>query len=306
MEILRYKKGKLEALDGFAKDCWVNVTSPDEAEIEKLMSFKKVPRDLLISLMDLDEIPTIEKEGGFTFFIIRTPQKKMNEDKELDYSTVPVGIIVSDDCVITVCYTKNDALERLKSSRLELEANRVLPNLILVSAKLYLTYLKEINKKIHDTQEDLERSTKNREIINLLGLEKSLFYFSTSLRGNGVLTEKLAKNGIYARSEKNRETLEDAMDENKQAIEMTTIYSNILSGMMNAFSSVISNNLNMVIKFLTSITIILMIPTLIASIYGMNVGLPFQESEDAFVIIMTISLMFSIVGIFVFLKRDIF
>ena len=177
---------------------------------------------------------------------------------------------------------------------------------MLVSAKLYLTYLKEINKKIHDTQEDLEKSTKNREIINLLGLEKSLFYFSTSLKGNGVLIEKLYRNGIYAKSPENKEILEDAIDENKQAIEMTSIYSNILSGMMNAFGSVISNNLNMVIKFLTSITIILMIPTLIASIYGMNVGLPLQGEEGAFVIIMAISLLFSILGIFVFLKRDMF
>jgi magnesium transporter len=305
IEILKYSKGKLETIDRFARQSWINVVSPNEAEIEKLLTFKKIPKDLLMSLTDMDEIPMMERQEGFTFFIIRTPQKKLDDNKDLEYSTIPLGIIVYDDCVITVCYRQNDAIEKLKSNRAQFGTNGLLPHMMLVSAKLYLTYLKDVNRRIYDIQKDLEKSTKNEEIIKLLGLEKSLAYFSTSLKLNGVLIEKLAKNGMYAKSRENRDILEDAMDENKQAVEMTSIYSNILTGMMSAFASVISNNLNIVIKFLTSITIILMIPTLIASIYGMNVGLPFQDSGDAFLIIMAISAFFSVFGIFIFLKREV-
>lgn len=305
IEIQSLGKGKLQALEKFQKSCWINVVSPDEEEIRRLSSMKKIPQDMLVSLMDMDEIPAVEKEEDFTFFIFRTPQKKANGG-DPEYSTVPVGIFVYSDCVITVSYGQNDAIEKLKAGKLHFGMTGVLPNLMLVSAKLYLSYLKEINRKIYDIQEDLEKTTKNKEIIKLLGLEKSLFYFSTSLKSDGQLIEKLAKNGVYKKSKENREILEEAIDENKQAIEMTNIYSNILRGMMEAFGSIISNNLNMVIKFLTSITLILMIPTLIASIYGMNVGLPFQQEEGAFLIVMAVSLVFSVIGIFIFLKRDIF
>lgn len=154
----------------------------------------------------------------------------------------------------------------------------------LRTALLYLKHLKEINKRTNAIEDELEKAMKNEELIKLLNLEKSLVFFTTSLKSNELMMERLQKTEIVKLDPDDKELLEDVFIENKQAIEMSNVYSNILSGMMDAFASVISNNLNVVLKLLTAVTIILMIPTLIASIYGMNVRLPFQNSPQAFLI----------------------
>ena len=155
-------------------------------------------------------------------------------------------------------------------------------------------------------EKELHKAMKNVELIKLLNLEKSLVFFTTSLSSNEFMMEKLQRTGLVAMSPDDKEFLEDIIVENKQAIDTASIYSNILSGMMDAFASVISNNLNVVLKFLTSITIIVMIPTLVASIYGMNVELPFQHSQHAFLIITIISLIISLTGVMIFIKRKWF
>jgi len=146
---------------------------------------------------------------------------------------------------------------------------------------------------------------KNEELVKLLTLENSLVYFSTALRSNDVLIEKLSKNKVFTRFEEDRELLEDLAIENKQAVEVTKIYANILSGTMDAFASIISNNLNIVMKFLTTVTILLMIPTLIASIYGMNIDLPFQSDQNAFFMVMLFSVLLSLSGLLLFWRRQL-
>ena len=305
IEIFKPNIGKLEVLDKPVKKTWINISSPDENDILNLKSIIDIPEEVLFSLKDIDEIPTIEEHTNFTFIIIRTPQKNSNGN-ELEYSTVPLGIILSEDYMISICFAKNDVIERLKCQKFGFKETKPILRLLLLSAKLYLNYLKEINKEIYIIQKDLERSTKNEEIIKLLGLEKSLVYFNTSLKSNTLLIKRLSKNEKIIKSYESKKIMENIIDENIQASEMTAIYSNILSSMMDAFASVISNNLNTVIKLLTSITIILMIPTLAASIYGMNVPLPFQNSPHAFLITMIISLFFSVLGILIFWRRELF
>ena len=255
-------------------------------------------------MRDADEVPKIESLDDGLFILIRTPQKRLIEP---EYFTIPLGIMLSKRCLITFCTIKNDVIERLKREKLNTGKKiQTVLKLLLASSRLYLTYLKAINRVSHIIQNDLEKSMKNEELIKLLNLEKSLVYFTTSLRSNLLVISKLTKDKVFTRYEEDRELLEDVMYEYEQAMQMADIYSNILSGMMDAFASVISNNLNRVMKLLTSVTIILMIPTLIASIYGMNIPLPFQHSENAFFITMAISFLLSAIGIIIFWRKELF
>ncbi len=305
LEILKLSKGKFETLDKPVKGSWINVILPVEEDIERLKSIVDVPKDILSTLMDLEEIPMIERYNGFTFVIIRTPQKTQN-NQNLGYFTIPLGIIMSDKYLITICFSKNDVVDKMKTLKFDTNGIEPVLKMLLASSIIYMNYLKEINKKINAIENELEKTTKNKEIMRLLNVEKSLVYFTTSLKSNQILVERLAKNNEIMKIKKNEELIDDILDENKQAIEMSEIYSNILSSMTDTFTSIISNNLNTILKILASITIVLMIPTLIASIYGMNIDLPFQNSPHAFTITMVASIVFSLIGFFVLWRKELF
>ena len=306
IEILKSKDRALIKLDKLTKGSWVNVISPSSNEIKTLKSKFNIPEEVFSSLKDVDEIPTIERYKDLLFILIKTPQKveKVTQGK---YITIPLGILLTPDYFITICFQDNEIISKFKNSKIY--SHKKIQNtlkLLLFSAKNYLKYLKEINKEINNAQKDLEKSMKNKELFNLLDIEKGLIYFNTSLKANHSLIKKLTKRRIFTKYEQDKELLEDVIEENEQAIEMTEIYSNILSGMMDAFASIISNNLNVVMKFLTSITIILMIPTLIASIYGMNISLPLQKSPHAFSLVMLLSLLLSMLGAIIFWRKELF
>jgi magnesium transporter len=184
--------------------------------------------------------------------------------------------------------------------------NRFLLQIFFKSALSYLMFLKEIDKRTDVVERELHKSMKNEQLIKLLNLEKGLVFYTTSLRSNELVMERLDRIKAMKMTEDEKDILDDVIIENKQAIEMANIYSNILSGMMDAFASVISNNLNQVVKLLTSVTIILMIPTLVTSLFSMNVKLPFQESIQAFVTIIVISFILSALGVLIFLKKKWF
>ncbi len=304
IEILKLSEDKLEILETPVDNCWINVISPTEEDIFKLKTIIDVPEETLLSLKDIDEIPVIEQNGKYTFIIIRTPYN--NLDNELEYYTVPLGIFILENFVVTICYYENDTLTKLKSQRFPFRKTQLAFRLLLVSARLYLTYLKEINKKMYAIELELEKSQKNRIIMQLLEIEKSLVYFNTSLKSNEILIERIAKDSILIKTNEDKALIEDVMDENKQAIEMTNIYSDILSNTLDAFASLISNNLNIVMKLLASITIVLSLPTLVASVYGMNIELPFQHSPQAFSIVMTFSFLLSIICVVLFWKKNFF
>lgn len=312
IEILKPSKAKLEVLGKPTSQCWINVASPTEEEILRIKSLIDVPEEFLNSLKDIDEIPTIEERRDFTLITIRTPYN--NPKIDLEYYTVPIGVLVTNDFVMTICYFENDVIEKLKSQRFSFRKTQLVFRLLLASAKLFLSYLKEIKRKIYLIESQLEQSQKNKQIMELLELEKDLVYFETSLKSNEILIERVEKTAkgntikksILIKTLGDKELIENVIEENKQAIEMTTIYSNILSSTLDAFASVISNNLNIVIKVLTSITIVLMLPTLVASVYGMNVKLPFQQSPSAFLIIMAFSFTLSVFGLLVLWKKKLF
>jgi magnesium transporter len=306
--IFRGDKEGLIISDELQKDCWVRVSNPTPAECEFLSKRLGIPPQFLTDPLDIDERARIEIDEGVTLVIVRIPYFD-KENVDIPYMTIPLGVIFTDDCIVTVCakYVEgflDYVVTKMKNFSSE-NKGRFLLQIFSRMALLYLSYLRDINKRTDIIEGELHKSLRNVELIKLLNLEKSLVFFATSLRSNEFMMERLQKTGIRM-TEDDRDLLDDVIIENKQAIEMANIYSNILSGMMDAFASVINNNLTLVMKFLTSVTIIFMIPTFVSSTYGMNVRLPFQNSAHAFLIVTGISLILSLTGVVIFWRRRFF
>jgi len=289
--------------------CWINVTQPTQEEVKKLSTEFKLPEDILCDILDADERPRVEVDDDYTLIIMRIPIK--SNSNGVPFQTVPLGIFLAKNFTLTLCIQDNEILPMEEPasykegySQVTDEINFIL-RLSLRSGKIYLKYLKEVNRMTAAIEQDLEKSIKNRELNQLLRMEKCLVYFITSIKANEIILAKL-RNLKKITTEINEDLLEDAMIENKQALEMAQIYSDIQSGMMDAFASVISNNLNVVMKQLTLISIILMIPTLIASLFGMNVPNYLENSMWAMPEIIVFSLVLSIIGVLSFRKRHWF
>lgn len=297
-------------LDGPEAGCWISAVSPSEAEIAYLTGDLGVEPDFVRAALDEEESSRIEREEEQTLVIVDYPsaEEQRDENKTILYTTIPMGIIITHDYVLTVCLhdnlTINDLAEgRVKGLQTAMKTRFLLLTLLRIASR-FLIYLKQIDKISSSTEQRLHQSMKNKELIQLLGLEKSLVYFSTSLKSDEVTLEKILRGRIIKLYEEDEDLLEDVLIEIKQAIEMCNIYSNILSGTMDAFASVISNNLNIVMKVLTCITIVMAIPNIIFSFYGMNVtNLPFQ-SFWWFPI--AIAALVSVVVTLIFMKKDMF
>ncbi len=309
IEIYKSVAYEIERKDRIEDGCWVNVFKPEPEELQKLSLERKIPLDFLMDSLDVDERSRIEIEDDTMLMIIRVPVFDPKNDV-VPFVTLPLGILLNRNIVVTVCASDIVNILDLFNSKIKnvgtKHRNRFFLFLFLRSAFFYLKYLKEINKKISDAEAELEKSPKNEALMKLLDIEKSLVFFTTSLKSNELMMDRLQRVKLLKFDDDERDLLEDVMIDNKQAIEMAVIYRNILSGMMDAFASIISNNLNIVMKFLTSVTIILMLPTLVASIYGMNVDLPFQHSAHAFTITIGISFALSAIGVLIFLKKKWF
>ncbi len=309
LTILKSNGTSLESCSKVSSRCWVNLVNPTDAELAKIQEELGVLPEFLRYPLDEEEISRVEREEEQLLIIVRIPDPRP-EGEVVRYETIPLGIVVVNDVIITVCLKENQVLERLVESRaihrLFSDHVRFLFNIFLRIANVYLRYLRHIDRLISEYEDELHRSLRNKELIKLLNLEKSLVYFNTSLRANDLVMVRLQSGRYLPISEENEDILEDAQIENQQAIEMAKIYGDILSGMMDAYASVISNNLNIVMKFLTSVTIVLMLPTLVASIYGMNVRLPFQDSPHAFAITMGLSFILSGMVVFIFIKKRMF
>ncbi|MBP1928839.1 magnesium transporter [Methanolinea mesophila] len=299
----------LEQINEYESGCWIHVVSPRLEEVEQLVSWFNIPSDFLTDPLDVDERARVEREEGSTLILLRTPKREA-PDADIPFTTLPVGIILTQNVMITVSLTEVDVIREVLGGRTK---NFSTPNrtgciltLFLRTALLFMRYLKEINRMSNEVEKNLHKALKNEQLIKLLNLEKSLVFFITSLRSNALMMEKFNTIEYNKMTEDERDIMEEVMIENKQAIEMTNIYTTILSGMMDAFASVISNNLNVVMKLLTTVTIILMIPTLVASVYGMNVELPYQHSPYAFLITMAISGVLAAIGILIFWRKEFF
>jgi magnesium transporter len=285
-------------------DNWINLSAPTMSELREVEEKYNIIPDTLSDLLDTDELSRVEKEDNYILVIMRVPLHR--PEGEIPYTTIPVGIVFTGGTVITISVLENEILKDLAENKvrgfsLSTRASFLL-HLFMRAAVYYLRYLKEINRATAAIQKELQRSVENNELIELLSYEKALVFFTTSLKSNELLIDKIHRPLFFAFTEDEQDLYEDCVTETRQAIEMSNIYSNILSGMMDAFASVISNNLNVVMKRLTVINLILMVPTLIASVFGMNVDIPFQHANWAFAAVIGLSFGLSIFGT-LFLRR---
>ncbi len=299
-------KNGLLPLQTFIQGGVINAAAPTTEELNVLKTTFSISEDFLTDIMDIDERSRMEYEDGRLYIILRVPF--YNPENGVPYATMPVGVVLSDEAFIVICQQNNDVLTEVFGRGIKKSIdfqNKIefLFYLINHSTSTFLKYLKAINTETNIIEKDLEKSTKNKELHKLLIMEKCLVYFNTSLRSNEILISKIRNSRYLPRTEFDDEIVDDVLIEIKQAIEMANIYSDILSGMMDAFASVISNNLNIVMKQLTIITIILMIPTLISSFFGMNVPNSFESSPHAFYGIMLGSVLTAVVGVLLFRRR---
>jgi magnesium transporter len=219
-------------------------------------------------------------------------------------------VLFNPDHIATVCRMNNEVLQEYASGRARdfstVKHNRFVLRLLLSTSVRFLSYLREISRVVEALEDRLQQSIRNREVMELLRYQKSLTYFTTALKANALMMERLQKSQLFQKYPDDAEFLDDALIETLQAIEMTSIESDILSGMMDAFASIISNNLNQVIKLLTSITIVLSFPALVAGLFGMNVAVPMSDHPAAFLIILGVSVLLSLTVVFILKKLDWF
>jgi magnesium transporter len=269
--------GIISPCEGYEKGTWVSLISPSTEELRKVSEETGVDMQFLLAPLDEEETSRIESEEGQTLIIVDYPVADKGDTAH--YSTFPLGIAVTEDAIITICLKPNDILIEFSSGAVRsvktTMRTRFVFTLLLRIANKYLHYLRQIDKISNMLERQLYKSQRNKELINLLDLQKSLVFFSTSLKANESTLEKILRGRILRLYEEDQDLLEDVLIEVRQAIEMTNIYSSILTGTMDAFASVISNNLNVTMKMLTSLTIIITIPSIIFGFYGMNIaGLP--------------------------------
>ena len=302
-----------EEIKEFKKGSWINLTNPSEAEIKKVCENINIQEGFIRDALDFEEKARIdtEEDDSTTLFVVDVPiiEKDKEHDENDIYTTMPLGMIfVRDDYFITVSLRKNKVIESFEKMKIKnfvtYKKSRFLFQILYLNASLYLTYLKQINKETEIAEYILKNSMKNKELLKLLNLEKGLVYFTTSLKSNELVMEKTMRGKIIKLYDEDEEILEDAITENRQAIEMAKIYSDILNGTMDAYASIISNNLNGVMKFLTSISIVLAVPTMISSFWGMNVGLPFQNSPFGFIIMIGVSIILTLLVTWWLKRKD--
>jgi magnesium transporter len=308
LTFLKNDELRLNLQEAPTSGCWINVVDPTPEEIARLQELG-IPQDYILYPLDLDERSRVERENGDLLIVLRIPYFQ-GEMEDVPYITIPLGIILTDRFLVTICRKDNEMLKEFSSGRVRSlstgKRNRFILRLLLTTASKYLSYLREITKHVDALEDQLQLSTRNKEVLGLLKYQKSLTYFTTALKSNELMMERLQRSQIFKTYPEDEDLLEDVLTENQQAIEMTNIASNILSSMMDAFASIISNNLNGIMKFLASITIIMSVPTMIASFYGMNVELPFAHHMLAFPFVLTLAVLICAVAAFIFWKKDWF
>ena len=312
IRIFKTEDGAMHEKEEMQPGCWIALTNPTRAEIFEISEQFGIEVDDLRAPLDEEERSRIEVEEEYTLVLVDIPSIEERSGKDW-FVTIPLAIIMTNDVLITVCLEETPVLTSFMDGRVRdfhtFMKTRFILQILYKNATQYLQYLRIIDKTSEVIERKLHQSQKNEELIELLELEKSLVYFTTSLRSNEVVLEKLLRTEKIKKYPEDTDLLEDVIVENKQAIEMAGIYSGILSGTMDAFASVISNNLNIVMKFLATVTIVMSIPTMVASFYGMNVnsrGMPFANHPYGFVIVLGFALALSLLVAYIFNKKDLF
>lgn len=301
---------EIKEVKEYIKGNWINMINPTDKEIQEVCENVKINDQFIRDALDFEEKARIDQEedDNTILFVVDVPIIEKVEGVDT-YSTMPIGmIVVRDDYFITVSLRKNRIIEDFEKRKIKnfqtYKKTRFIFQILYLNASYYLTYLKQINKETEFAEYILKNSMRNKELLKMLSLEKSLVYFATSLKSNEIVMEKTLRGRIIKLYDEDEDILEDAITENKQAIEMAQIYNNILNGTMDAYASIISNNLNGVMKTLTSITIILAVPTMISSFWGMNVTLPLQYNPYGFIIMVLIAIIITVIVTIWLNKKD--
>ena len=305
MTIYRWENGGLKETSDLCDSCWVNLSDPSTAELEKLLSYSQVPRDFLTDPLDREERPRFENEDGVSLIIVHVPYPVRGEEDDesvLPYATVPLGIVLFGTSVITICSAAtpvtNAFLDQIRRVCPPCEQNRFAFRLLWNAAVLFLRYLRDIHAKTEDLEDSLHESISNEVLLKLLTYQKSLVYFTTSLKADNILMNRIDHARQLNLTEDDHDVLDDAAVEYQQALETASIHANILNGAMDTFASLINNNLSNVMKYLTVATIFLAVPTVITSAFGMNVNLPFVDDPgEAWVFWILVAISLGIAGV---------
>jgi len=299
----------LTEINTLEKGCWVHLQNPTREEIDGLNARFAIDPTYLQAALDEEESARIERDGDQTLIIVDIPYVEP-DGNGYSFTTIPMGIVMVDDVIITVSTRESTIITDFTEERIRgfwtFKRTRFLLQLLYRNASRFLHYLKQIEKSSGFVQERLQATMRNQELLQMMKLEKSLVFFSTSLKSNEMVLEKMLRMDMLRKYPDDSDLLEDVIIENKQAMEMCSIYRDITSGTMDAFASIISNNLNTVMKILTSFTVVLAIPTIFASLWGMNVGVPFQQNPFGFWIVLGIAILASIAVFFILWHKKMF
>jgi magnesium transporter len=309
IEIFKNTINGLESLQKVVEGCWINICAPTTDEIDQLTSLG-IPQDFITYPLDDDERPRIEREDdGSMLVVIRVPEFQ-GQGVDVPYTTTPLGIILTANYIMTVSSEPDEIIHQFLTGRTKRfstsKRNRFLLLILLQTATTYLSQLREINKIVDNLEDQLQQSMRNKGVMDLLKYNKSLVYFITALRSNQLVLERLQRSQFFTMYPEDEDLLEDVITENQQGIETASVASNILSKMLDTFSNIISNNLNSVMKFLASVTIVLSIPTMVTSYFGMNVPFAFDTNPMAHWGIFAGIVVISVVVVAIFMKRDWF
>lgn len=295
------KKNKtLEEIEEPVKGCWINMVKPTEKEIKKISKLVNIDEQTIRYPLDISEKAHIDEEDESVLIVVDSPSTEIKNEEKI-YTTLPLGmIIVRDDIFITVSQVKINSIESMikkaKSKNLDTEKkSRLVFQILYDIAQDYIRYLTYINKDIEMFEEHMTKSMRNEELQRIMKFQKAMIYFNASVKGNQVVLEKLNRGKSIKLYEEDEDILEDTIIENRQAIEMIQTYSEILNGIVDIFGTMVSNNLNIVMKVLTSITLIISIPTMVSSFLGMNVEFPFNTGIIGFYEVVLISVVATVV-----------
>lgn len=302
---------ELQELNSIELESWVALTNPTPEELRNISDSYQIDLDDLKAALDTEERSRLENEDNYTMILVNIPVVR-EEDEKKWYETIPLGIFITRKVVFTVCLEETNILKQfidgLVPNFYTYMKTRFVYQILYNNATLFLYYLRVIDQRANQVEEILHETSRNSDLIQLYDLEKCLVYFTTSLKSNEVVLEKLRKHIGLKHYEEDQELLEDVIIENKQAMEMTYIYHNILRSTMSLFGSIIDNNLNQVMKFLAAITIVVELPTMISGFYGMNVngaGMPFSQSPFGFAIISVFSLIVCLIAVYILKKKNL-
>jgi magnesium transporter len=309
INIYKTTENGVEQFSEIVNNCWVKVIDPTPAEIDQLTG-NNIPREFITYPLDIDELSRTEREDDGTLLIIVRVPYYQGATSDIPFTTLPLGIIVTDKFIVTVSRQPYNLLDDFAAGKMRVFSTgkryRFILRLLLNIANNYLVNLREINKLTEQVEDRLQSSIKNKEVMELLKYQKSLVYFTQGIKSNEVLMERLQRMKLFTQYDEDEDLLEDVITENQQAKSMTEISTNIMSSMVDAFATIVSNNVNDVMKFLASMTIVLSIPSIVVGFFGMNVSLPYSDHPYAYVGVVVIFVILMAVVVYAFLKRDWF